>query len=137
MYNIPMGIVHCEECAVSEMITIEISETTARVIHDIAARTGRDPKVVLGELVNRSVMDLPVESLSDEQVIALADLMMSDDDQAELSNLLADQREGNLDDVKQARLNELMQIYRHGLVRKSEAIRVAIQRGLRPSLADG
>jgi hypothetical protein len=118
----------------SEMITIEISEVTARVIHEIAERTGRDPKVVLSELVDRSVLDLPVENLPDDQVLALTNMMMSDAEQAELSNLLEDQREGQLKGAKQSRLDELMQVYRHGLVRKSEALRVAVQRGLHPPL---
>ncbi len=118
----------------SEMVTIEISETTARLIHEIAARTGRDPGAVLSELVDRSVRDLPVESLPDEQVLVLCDMAMSETDQAELSDLLADQREGQLDDARRVRLDELMQVYRRGLVRKSEALRVAVQRGLRPPL---
>ena len=118
----------------SEMITIEISETTGRVIRDIAARTGRDPQTVLAELVDRSVLDLPVESLPDNEVLTLSELMMNDHEQAELSGLLTDQREGQLSDVKRLRLEALMQVYRHGLVRKSEALRVAVQRGLRPTL---
>ena len=118
----------------SEMVTIEISETTARLIHEIAARTGRDPGAVLSELVDRSVKELPVESLADDQVLALCDMTMNDIEQAKLSDLLADQREGQLDGAQRTRLEALMQVYRHGLVRKSEALRVAVQRGLRPPL---
>jgi hypothetical protein len=114
----------------SEMITIEISETAARVVREIAARTGRDPGMVLSDLIDRSILDLPVDSLPNDEVLALCDVTMSDDEQAELSTLLNDQRENQLDDLRQARLDELMQTYRRGLVRKSEALRVAVQRGL-------
>jgi hypothetical protein len=110
----------------SEMITIEISETTARIVREIAARTGRDPGTVLSELVDRSISEVPVEALPDDQVLALSDMTMSDFEQNELSDLLAAQREGQLDEARRARLDELMQVYRRGLVRKSEALRVAV-----------
>jgi hypothetical protein len=118
----------------SELITIEISETTARIVREIAARTGRDPKVVLSELVDRSVTELPIDTLPDDQLLALCDMTMSDNDQAELSDLLAAQREGQLNETQRVRLDNLMHVYRRGLVRKSEALRVAVQRGLRPPL---
>jgi hypothetical protein len=118
----------------SEMITIEISEETARILREIAERTGREPGAVLSELVDRSITELPVESLPDDQVLGLCDLTMSTQDQTELSDLLDGQREGQLDEPRRARLAELMQVYRRGLVRKSEALRVAVQRGLCPPL---
>jgi hypothetical protein len=119
----------------SEMITIEISETVARVVREIAARTGRDLGTVLSDLVDRTILDLPVDSLPDDEVLALCDVEMSTDEQAELSILLGDQREGQLDNTRRVRFDELMQVYRRGLVRKSEALRVAVQRGLRPPIS--
>src|SRR5437868_6040396 len=98
-----------------EIIAVELSETAARIIHEIADRTGRDPRSVLSELVDRSVKELPVDTLSDDEVLALCDLNMSEPEQAELSDLLADQREGVLNSTQKDRLDELMQIYRHGL----------------------
>src|SRR5689334_635362 len=114
-----------------EIIAVELSETTARIIHEIADRTGRDPRTVLSELIDRSVNELPVDALSDDEVLTLCDLNMSEPEQAELSDLLADQREGTLTSPQKERLEQLMQNYRHGLVRKSEALRVAVIRGLR------
>jgi len=80
------------------------------------------------------VEEVPVDRLTDDQVLALCDLTLDPDEQTELANLLDDQREGQLTELRQMRLDELMQIYRHGLVRKSEALNVAVQRGLRPPL---
>lgn len=117
------------------MITVELSEETARIVRDMAARTGRDPAALLSELIDRSISDLPIETLADDQVLALCDLTMNVTEQAELSDLLADQREGKLDQTRRARLDTLMQVYRRGLVRKSEALKVAIQRGLRAPLS--
>jgi hypothetical protein len=43
-------------------------------------------------------------------------------------------REGQLDDQEANQLDELMQVYRSGLVRKARALKVAVERGLRPAL---
>jgi hypothetical protein len=119
----------------SEMVTIEISETTAQFVREIAARTGRDFGTILAEMLNRSIMDLPVDNLPDEEVLILCDMQMSAEDQAELSQLLDLQREGQLDSFNRTRLDSLMDTYRRGIVRKAEALRVAVQRGLRPALS--
>lgn len=77
-------------------------------------------------------MDENIADFSDNEVLALCDLTMTEAQQSELADLLADQREGTLPSTQKDRLDELMQIYRHGLVRKSEALRIAMERGLRP-----
>lgn len=74
-----------------------------------------------------------MESLTDEQILALCDMRMSQE-QRELGKLLARNREGLLDDVERARLDGLMRIYRHGMVRKAQALKVAVERRLRPPL---
>ena len=117
----------------TEQFTIQLPDHSARIIRDIAARTGRNANAVLSDLIDQSLADIPVSALSDEQVTALADLMMSESDQEELTDLLDDQREGLLDRAKRLRLDELLQEYRRGMVRKSEALKVAIQRNLRPA----
>ena len=116
------------------LITVELSEATARLVHQIAVQTGRPPEVIVRELVDRSVADVPVETLPDAEVLALADMVMRDDEQAELADLLDDQREGVLDSASRERLAALLQGYRRSMVRKSEALKVAVLRGLRPPL---
>jgi hypothetical protein len=75
-----------------------------------------------------------MDLLSDEQVIALADLQMDASQQRELGDLLVRNREGQIDAAGRARLNQLMQVYRLGMVRKAQAAKVAVDRGLRASL---
>ena len=77
---------------------------------------------------------IPVESLSDEQILTLADLQMDSALQIEMSDLLADNREAMLTDEQRMRLNELIEIYGEGMLRKSEALRVAVERGLKSPL---
>jgi len=117
-----------------ERFTVDLPAQTARIIRAIAARTGRKEDAILSDLIDQSVSEIPVTSLPDGELLAIADMMMDEQDQEELADLLDDQREGRLDPAKRARLDELMQVYRRGMVRKSEALKVAIQRGLRPPL---
>jgi uncharacterized protein YbgA (DUF1722 family) len=60
---------------------------------------------------------------------------MSEDQQRELGDLLARQREGSLDGIERRRLNELMDLYRRGMVQKAQALKVAVDRGLQPPLS--
>jgi hypothetical protein len=59
---------------------------------------------------------------------------MPESQQQELSDLLADQRENQLTEAGRIRLDALMQLYQQRMVRKAEAIRAAVQRGLIPPL---
>jgi predicted RNA-binding protein associated with RNAse of E/G family len=77
---------------------------------------------------------LEVESLPDEQVLALCDMQMESQQQEIFSDLLARQREGQLNDAEILQLDELMQVYRRGLVSKSKALKVAVERRLKPLL---
>jgi hypothetical protein len=47
-----------------------------------------------------------------------------------LDELLDQQREAMLDEQGRARLDELMLLYRKGMVRKAQALQIAIERGL-------
>jgi hypothetical protein len=62
-------------------------------------------------------------------------LEMKPDEQDELSNLLALNRENQLSNLQRQRLDQLMLVYRRGMVRKAQALRVAVERGLIPPLS--
>lgn len=118
----------------SETVTLELPAEVARRVQEIAARTHRRPEDILVEWLDRAAADLPVEALPDDEVLSLCDSQMDAGEQAELSELLVSNREGALTDADRSRLDELMQSYRHGLVRKAQAWKVAVERGLRPPL---
>ncbi len=115
-------------------VKLEIPDEVADLAKQVARSTRRRVEEVLVEWLDRASNDIPVESLPDEQVIALCDLQMNNQEQEELGDLLDRNREGDLDGEGHERLEALMQVYRHGLVRKAEALRVAVQRGLREPL---
>lgn len=83
-----------------------------------------------------SEIEVPVRSLPDDQVLALCDLQMTLEQHAEIRDLLADQREGVIDQAGRARLSDLLQLYDRYLLRKSEALKISVQRGLKPPLGE-
>ena len=89
---------------------------------------------MLAEYLALDVIEPLVEQFSDKLVLALCEAELPLEQDRMLSVLLDDQREGRLDSADSARLEESMNIYRRGIVRKSYALRVAVQRDLGLSL---
>jgi hypothetical protein len=118
----------------SVKVTVELPEELADRARAVASQTSRRFEEVLVEWIDRAAAETPLESLPDEEVLALCDAQMAPDKHEELSDLLARNREGQLQNTERNRLEELMQFYRRGLVRKAQALRVAVARGLRPRL---
>lgn len=113
-------------------ITIDVPEQVERDARAVAARTQRRVEDVLQEWLRKYVAQIPIESLPDERILELSEMELSASQQEELSNLLARNRENQLSIRERKRLDELMVIYRQGMIRKAEALKVAVQRGLRP-----
>jgi predicted transcriptional regulator len=119
----------------SEIVTLEVPDELAERARAVAAQTHRPMEEVLLEWLARVAADVPVEELPDAEVLALRDLQLDAEEQAELSELLARQREGRLSDDERGRLDVLMRSYRQGMVRKAQALKVAVERGLQPPLS--
>jgi hypothetical protein len=118
----------------SEPITLQVSDQVVSQAARVAARSQRRIEEVLAEWLERAVTELPVEALSDEEVVALTELQLTAEQQLTLNALLAQNQEGTLDSEGRHQLDELMRAYEHGLLRKAQALRVAVQRGLREPL---
>jgi hypothetical protein len=114
----------------SQQITIQVSEEVLRHAAQVAAQTHRSVEDVLATWLEAVTAESPVEELPDEEVLALAELRLTDEQEAALSDLLERNREGGLDADGRSRLDEMMRLYERGLLRKSQALRVAAQRGL-------
>jgi hypothetical protein len=117
-------------------ITLTVSDQVYQQAGRIAQRTRRPVEKVLSEWLDHAAVDLPVEALGDEEVLALCDLQLAQADQAELSSLLARNREEVLPAASRARLDSLMQTYDTLLLRKAQALREAVARGLRAPLSE-
>lgn len=117
-----------------QTVSLDLPPDLAQRAAAVAQQTHRRVEDVLLEWLGRAASDVPIESLPDDQVLALANREMSQSEQRALSTLLARQREGTLDEAKRQRLDELMTSYRRGMVEKARALKVAVERGLRPPL---
>jgi hypothetical protein len=118
----------------AEIVTLELSDTLAQQAKQIASLTHRRLEDVLVEWIDRAITDLPIESLPNDQILTLCDLQLEPQQQEQLSDLLAQNQEGQLSQTETEQLDQLMKIYRQGLVRKARALKVAVEKGLRPPL---
>ena len=118
----------------TQTVTLELPSELVVRASEVATRTKRRVEDVLVEWLSRTGVDA-VEGLSDADVLALCDSAMVEADQEQLSDLLARQREGELQAVEKQRLDELLQSYRKGLIFKARAWQAAVSRGLRPPLS--
>jgi hypothetical protein len=118
----------------TERVVLELPSELADRVRIVAARTKRPFEEVLVDWIHRGGAERDIETLTDHELLTLCDREMAADQQEELSALLDRQREGQLSAADHPRLDELMRSYRHGLVRKAQAIHEATARGLRPRL---
>jgi hypothetical protein len=129
----------------STQVVITLHDETYASALRLARLTQRDVTEVLSDFLEIAIPMLPsdsgsgdtsaaeIASLSDAQVIALADLQLPPDDDARLSELLYRQQAAALTDAERVELSGLMRIYRQGLLRKAQGLAEAVRRGLRPS----
>jgi hypothetical protein len=113
-------------------LVVEIPDELAQRARAVAAHNGRPFEATLVELIGRGVAEPNVDLLPDEQIMALCDGEMESPQQEDLGKLLDRNREGQLEPMELGRLEDLMQIYRRGLVRKAQAWKTAVARGLKP-----
>jgi predicted transcriptional regulator len=119
-------------------ITIDLPDDVYRRAERFARLANRDLPSVLADTLTQSLPPISVDiealpsvaDLSNEQVTALAQLEMEPFQDARLSELLDKQQAGILTAEEPQELNELMQIYREGLLRKATALAEAVKRGL-------
>jgi len=118
----------------SEQVTIEVSDHVVRQATSVATQTQLPLEEVLSDWLESAIAEKPVHYLSDSEVMALAESQLPADQQEEMSELLGLHCEGELKTEGQRRLDELMRVYERGLLRKAQALREAVVRGLREPL---
>jgi hypothetical protein len=120
--------------AETEEVVLTVPRTVIRSAEQIAARTQRPVERVLAEWLDRAAAEVPVEALDDATLLSLCELRLSPAEQAELDALLEDNSEERLDEAGQSRLDAAMLEYDRRLLRKSQALREAVARGLHKPL---
>jgi hypothetical protein len=124
-------------------VTLNLPEDLYRRAERFARLANRDIHSVLADTLTHSlppvsaaIDTLPlISELDDAQVIALTQLEMAPDQDDRLSELLDKQQAATLAPQEPQELNDLMQIYREGLLRKATALAEAVHRGLMEPLA--
>ncbi|MCI0489474.1 MAG: hypothetical protein L0229_23015 [Blastocatellia bacterium] len=119
-------------------MAITIPEHVYRQAERLAQLTHRPVDELLAEAITLSLApldvssesSLPVEGLSDQEVLDLTNLELPAAQDRRLSRLLDRQQAGKLTDKQRAELISLMQVYQEGLLRKAQALGEAVQRGL-------
>ena len=121
-------------------VVVNLPEETYRRAKRLAQLTRREVGEVLADTLALSLPALAegkaasVQEMSDERVLALAELRLSDEDDERLSDLLDRQQAGKLTAADRTELVLLIQSYEEGLLLKSEALAEAVARKLIPPL---
>jgi hypothetical protein len=123
-------------------VVVTLQDEVYRRVERLAQLTSRDVADLLADTITLSLpaLDASMESgqavtaLSDEEVLALTELRMPPAQDRRLSTLLQRQQAQKLSAPERAELFALMQRYQEGLLRKAQALREAVQRGLRAPL---
>ena len=124
---------------VTILLTDELYERAKRFAH----LANRDIASIITDTVLSSLPPLGVHidalpainTLTDEELLILANSQMPSEQDARLSELLTKQRENELAGNEPEELVTLMQIYQEGWLRKTTALTEAIGRGLLEPMA--
>ena len=109
-----------------------LAQLSHRAVTDILAEM---IAVSLPVLRPQAAVPAPVETLTDAEVLALADLQLPAEQDQRLSTLLDRQQAGTITETERAELAALFQLYQEGLLRKAQALAEAVRRGLREPLS--
>ncbi|MEC4816274.1 MAG: hypothetical protein SAK29_23860 [Scytonema sp. PMC 1069.18] len=125
-------------------ITLNLPDEIYQKAEHFAQLTNRNLSDVLTQVITLSFSPISSQSVStnslevtfiaslpDEEVIALTDLQMEPEQDQRLSELLYNQQAGTLTNTEHSELVALMQVYQEKLLLKAQALREAVQRGLR------
>jgi hypothetical protein len=119
----------------NQQITLTVSENAWFYAKAVATRSKLRVEDVLSDWLEKGSSEIEVEKLSDVEVSALADLKMPPKQQKVLHKLLEKNGEGELTTVEKKELDAMMEDYEIALLRKAQAMRVAVERGLMPPLS--
>lgn len=109
-------------------------QATQRNVNQVLVDTLEMMWPTLDEIPDTSMYP-PISSMSDEDVILVADQIMDPVRDQRLTDLQSRRKSLGLTPYERYELSALMQIYRLGLLRKSEGLAEAVHRGLKQPLS--
>lgn len=120
----------------TQTVILELPDEVIHHAQSVAQQSQQRLEDVLSAWIGQAAANVPIEVLSDQQILALCDAELSEPEQQMLSALLYQQRENTLDANQTQQLQSILQMYRYGMLRKAEALKIAVERGLRPALKE-
>jgi hypothetical protein len=126
----------------STQVVVTLPDDLYHRAERLAQLTSREVAEVLADTIALSLTSVssqptsvtPVTELTDEEVLSQAEIQMAPGQDRRLSTLLHRQQAGKLSDMERSELLALMQVYLDRLLRKAQALREAVRRGLREPL---
>ena len=123
-------------------ITLSLPDNVYHHATRLAQLMNQDVSRVLTETIESALSPLgtdafaftPVEQLSDNEVLVAADLRMEETQGRRFGALLDRQQASELNETDRNELAALMQVYHENLLRKAQALRETVRRGLREPL---
>jgi hypothetical protein len=121
-------------------LTLNLSDHAAQQVAALAALEGRGIGEYVAAIVEEKLLGDPalelqlLSSLSDDDVLAMADMQMPPDEDARMSELLDRNREGQLLPLEREDLDGFLRICTQGTLKKAMGLAEAVRRGLRPPL---
>jgi hypothetical protein len=137
-----MCILSHKENAMSVEVTLHLPEHLVEHAKRFGEATQRDVGQVLADTLAMMWATIgtgpegepPVATLTDEEVLALADAKMDPVQNDRLAELQARGKADGLTEMERVELLSLLHLYQIGQLRKSAGLAEAVRRGLRPPL---
>ena len=119
----------------STQLTIQVADHVMNRAVAVASYQRQSVEEVITHSLEAMPPELPIESLPDEEVLHLAAMKFTPEQQEQFSDLLDRNRENELDAAGRRELDQMMGLYEQGLLRKAEALKEAVMRGLMEPLS--
>lgn len=129
----------------STQVRITLHDEVYRRAKRLAQISNRNIEDLLAQAIELSLSPVgaaterykPVSKLSDGEILKLSELQMDAKQDRRFSRLLNKQQAGKLSASEEPALLALMQNYQEKLLRKAQALREAVRRGLLATVSNG
>jgi exoribonuclease II len=114
----------------NQQITLTVSDNVWFYAKAVATRSKQRVEDVLSDWLEKGSSEIDLEKLSDSEILALTKMKISAERQKRLSDLLFKNRETGLNKNEQSELDLMLEISELNMLKKAEALQIAVKRGL-------